>query len=79
MMKLQLLLSLRTFVFELWIENIKLFGNMDMVVGLAAFFHLCFVFDFLYPKVLTMKLLFFFDVLYIGRSDSCRDASEGCL
>ena len=45
---------LRTFIFELYLENTKLLGNMDMVTAIAAFFHLCFVFDLKYPKVRTL-------------------------
>ena len=44
-------LFLRTFIFELWAEKSKLLGNMDIVTGLAAFYHLCFIFNLLYPQV----------------------------
>ena len=40
-----------TFIFELWVEEEKLLGNMDLVTALAAFFHTCFVFDLKYPVV----------------------------
>ena len=51
-----IMLCFRVFIFELWAENAKLLGNMDMVTALAAFFHLCFVFDLKYPKVKLIPL-----------------------
>lgn len=44
-------ISCRSYIFELWTENDKLLGNMDLFTALAAFFHLCFTFDLKYPKV----------------------------
>ena len=41
----------RTFIFEVWAEGKVLIGNMDLVTALATFFHVCFVFDLRYPKV----------------------------
>ena len=41
---------LRSFVFELWADETKLLGNMDFATSIAAFVHLCFVFDLSYPK-----------------------------
>ena len=41
----------RSFVFELWADETKLLGNMDFSTSIAAFVHLCFVFDLSYPKV----------------------------
>jgi len=38
-----------TFIFELWAEEEKLLGNMDIITALAAFYHTCFVFDLKYP------------------------------
>ena len=42
-------------MFELWTEKVKLLGNMDLVSVLAAYFHLCFIFDLKYPKVSIFK------------------------
>ena len=41
----------RHFIYELWAEGKKLVGNMDFVSALAAFFHVCFIFDLKYPQV----------------------------
>ena len=41
----------RAFIFELWVEHSRLLGNLDIVTAIAAFMHLCFVFDIKYPKV----------------------------
>ena len=41
----------RTFTFELWAEGEKLLRNLDIVMALVAFYHLCFVMDMNYPKV----------------------------
>jgi len=40
----------KTFTFEFWAEGEKLLGNLDIVMALAAFYHLCFVMDMNYPK-----------------------------
>ena len=40
----------KTFVFELWVEKEKLFGNMSIIESIASFLHLAFVFDLCYPK-----------------------------
>ena len=42
-------------MFKLWTEKVKLLGNMDLVWVLAAYFHLCFIFDLKYPKVSILK------------------------
>ena len=47
------LLFFRSFVLELWVEKSKVLGNMDLPIALGAFFHLCFVFDLKYPKVVV--------------------------
>ena len=50
------LLNFRTFVFELWAEEEKLLGNLDLISALAAFYHTCFVFDLKYPVVRYLKI-----------------------
>lgn len=41
----------QSFVFTLRAEGSDLYGNMNMVDGLAAFLHICFVMNMHYPKV----------------------------
>ena len=41
----------RNWVFELWVEEKKLLGNLGLSGAIAAFLHLAFVFDLKYPKV----------------------------
>ena len=41
----------RGFVFEVWCEKSKLFGNLDMSQAIAGFIHLAFVFDLKYAQV----------------------------
>ena len=48
---LKAILVEKSFVFELHLEKTKLLGNMDMASAISSFYHLCFVFDLLYPKV----------------------------
>ena len=56
------------FIFELWAEKVKLLGNLDFTTAIAAFFHLCFVFDLKYPKVKEI-LMKFVELLHFS-SDS---------
>ena len=49
----------RTFIYELWVEQAKLIGNMDLCTALAAFYHLCFSFNLKYPQVFTFERNFF--------------------
>jgi len=37
-------------IFELWVDQSKLLGNLTILQGIGAFFHLCFCFDLKYPK-----------------------------
>ena len=39
------------YVIELWVEKKRLIGNLDLAEGIAAFFHLVFVFNLEYPVV----------------------------
>ena len=41
-------------MFEVWVENKKLFGNLSLAHALASFLHLAFVFDLKYPKVSSL-------------------------
>ena len=42
--------DLRVFIFELWCEKRKMFGDLDMAEAIAGFLHLAFVFGVEYPK-----------------------------
>ena len=41
----------RDYVFELWVEEQKVLGNMSLTSAISSFLHLCFSFDLKYPKV----------------------------
>ena len=41
----------RVYVFEVWCEQRRLFGNLDIAEAIAGFLHLAFVFDLKYPAV----------------------------
>ena len=49
-------LLFRSFVVEVWAENSKLIGNLDLPTALGAFFHLAFICDLKYPKVWNLQL-----------------------
>ena len=52
----------RTLVFEVWVENAKMFGNLSLSVAIASFLHLAFVYDLHYPKV-TNNVTFFWGIM----------------
>ena len=41
----------RTFVFEIWCEKRKVYGDLGMAKAVTGFLHLAFVFDLKYPSV----------------------------
>ena len=47
--------SSRSFVFEVWVEQVKLLGNLSISESIAAYLHLVFIFDLEYPKVIIYK------------------------
>ena len=38
-------------MFELYVEKVKLMGNLSITESIAAFLHLAFIVDLQYPKV----------------------------
>merc|ERR1712096_364007 len=40
----------KSFVFELYVEKVKLMGNLSITESIAAFLHLAFIVDLQYPK-----------------------------
>ena len=54
-----------SFVFELWVDEHKLIGNMDLVSSVTAFLQLAFLFDLKYPKVIIISFLWpFFKIIF---------------
>ena len=43
------------FVFEVWAENQKILGNLNLVTAISSFLHLAFAFNLKYPQVYPLN------------------------
>ena len=51
-----LIFFVRSWVFEVWADKARLLGNLSITTAIAAFLHISFVFNLVYPQVIYFDL-----------------------
>ena len=43
--------SYRSYIFEIWVDEAKYLGNLNIATAIESYIHVAFCFDLKYPKV----------------------------